>query len=57
MVTAASLAASLGDYAKQRDIKDVSNKVEQLTALTKIMTKLIENTSNKPVVEGWFEKE
>ncbi len=46
-----------GDFARQHDIKEVSNKVEELTALTKIVTKLIENTSNKPVVEGWFEKE
>jgi hypothetical protein len=46
-----------GDFARANDIKEVSNKVEELTALTKIITKLIENTSNKPVVEGWFEKE
>jgi len=43
------------DPARQRDLKEVNNKIEELTALTKVLTKLVDNTNNKPVVEGWFE--
>ncbi|MDD5137109.1 MAG: hypothetical protein PHN63_07180, partial [Candidatus Omnitrophica bacterium] len=43
--------------AKSRELRAVSNKVEELTALTKIVTKIIESNNNKPVVVGWFERE
>ena len=42
--------------AEQTEIKNLNNKIEELSAMTKILKQLIESSNNKPVVEGWFEK-
>jgi len=41
----------------EEQIKGLNNKVEELSALVKILTALIEEANDKPVVEGWFEME
>jgi len=41
---------------KEEDIKSLNNRVEELTALVKLLSKTMEATNNKPVVEGWFEQ-
>ena len=42
--------------ATEAQVKDLQNKIEQATAMIKLMKGMVESTSNKPVVEGWFEK-
>ncbi|MFA6636164.1 MAG: hypothetical protein WCV56_03490, partial [Candidatus Omnitrophota bacterium] len=37
------------------EIRDFNNRIEELEALVRILTALIEQESNKPIVEGWFE--
>jgi hypothetical protein len=41
---------------KEADMRNLSNRVEELTALVKVLTRMIETTNNKPIVEGWFEQ-
>jgi len=41
---------------KEEDVKGLNNRVEELTALVKLLSKTMETTNNKPVVEGWFEQ-
>jgi hypothetical protein len=56
------LAAFLKDAkAKKSGItesesKDLNNKIEELTALVKVLGQMVQNTNNKPIVEGWFEQ-
>jgi len=42
--------------AKESDVKDLSNRLEELTALVSILSRMIETTTNKPIIEGWFEQ-
>ena len=43
--------------AKDADMKSLNNKVEEVTALVRVLSKTIESTNNQPIVEGWFENE
>ena len=43
--------------ATEEQMKELHNKVEEVNAMTKLMKGMIESTTDKPVVEGWFEKE
>ncbi|MFH1189715.1 MAG: hypothetical protein V1682_03410 [Candidatus Omnitrophota bacterium] len=45
-----------GAGAREADMKNLANRVEELTALVKVLTRMIETTNNKPIVEGWFEQ-
>ena len=44
------------EAVKEEDVKGLNNRVEELTALVKLLSKTMETTNNKPVVEGWFEQ-
>ena len=46
-----------GAVAKSEEINALNNKIEELNALVKILSTLIEKGNEKPVVEGWFESE
>jgi len=39
------------------EIRALSNKVEELTALIGLLRELIEKETDAPIVEGWFEME
>ncbi|MFH0763877.1 MAG: hypothetical protein V1927_02595 [Candidatus Omnitrophota bacterium] len=43
--------------AREAQVRDLNNKIEELTAMVKVMRNVVEDTSNKPVIEGWFESE
>jgi hypothetical protein len=43
--------------ASKEDVKDLNNRIEELTALVKVLGQIVGNTNNKPIVEGWFEQE
>ena len=49
--------AELAAIATEEQMKDLNNKVEELTAMVKIMSELMEAETEEPVVEGWFESE
>jgi hypothetical protein len=38
-------------------IINLNNRVEELTALLELLTRMVEETTDEPVVEGWFELE
>ena len=40
----------------QEDRVEVSNRVEELTALVKVLEQMVENKGNEPIIEGWFEQ-
>ncbi len=39
------------------EARDLNNKIEALTALVKVLGQMVQNTGNKPIIEGWFEQE
>jgi len=45
------------DIATDTQMKELNNKVEELSAMLKILTTVAEEKSEQPVVEGWFETE
>jgi len=38
-------------------LKEVSNDIEELTAMVKVLKKMMEEKTTEPIVEGWFESE
>ncbi|MDD5227137.1 MAG: hypothetical protein PHV97_08170, partial [Candidatus Omnitrophica bacterium] len=40
----------------EAEAKDLNNRLSELTALVKVLGQMVENTNNKPIVEGWFEQ-
>jgi hypothetical protein len=40
----------------EAESKDLNNRIEELTALVKVLGQMVENTGNKPIIEGWFEQ-
>ncbi|MFH0986394.1 MAG: Ig-like domain-containing protein [Candidatus Omnitrophota bacterium] len=40
----------------EADAKDLNNRIEELTALVKVLGQMVENTNNKPIIEGWLEQ-
>ena len=42
--------------ATEAQVTELHNKVEEVTAMVRLMKGMVESTSNKPVVEGWFER-
>jgi len=49
--------AELAAIATEEQMKDLNNKVEELTAMVRIMRELMEAETEEPVVEGWFESD